>query len=173
MTIHINHSTSTGNGVKPFVIHNRRFCRYAGRVSGAARRERTWERDNYICYYHALGVSQAELSRELGLHRNTIRNVINRHARAFMTLWGKLRSGVLGNARQFAHLVKNAVFRNAQRTLYNSGDRRGGEGVSKEGSSKIPNEAQLKDRAFRWRKLPRGISKRKKPIGRVYLAGML
>ena len=100
-------------GNKPFQVWGKRWARYAGRCSGAARRSRTWERDNYICYYRMLGVSVNELAQELGVHRNTITNVFKRHADAFMNLWGmwqRIKVRFLPKYR-LAHIVKNETAR--------------------------------------------------------------
>lgn len=119
---------------KPFVVWSKRWSRYAGRVSGAARRDRTFERDMYICYYRALGVSVRELSEELGLHRNTIAHIVKRDAHKLLTLWEHLRHWALIAKQKTAHIVKNAVWRAQQKAMHNElfchrgmgGDGRGG-----------------------------------------------
>ena len=56
-----------------------------------------------------LGVPVNELAEELGVHRNTIRNVARRHAGRFLALWGmwqRIKHRFLPKYR-LGHIVKN------------------------------------------------------------------
>ena len=112
MTTQLSHKTRLGvnkNNDKAFVVWSKTWARYAGRCSGAARRARTWERDNYIVYYHALGVQIKELADELELHRNTIARIVGLHTERLLNLWGmwqRIKAKFLPKYR-LAHIVKN------------------------------------------------------------------
>ena len=114
-----------------------RLGRLCGRISGTARRERTFERDMYICYYRALGVSGRALSEELRVSARTIQRVVKRHTSRLLPIWEAGKDAV-NRARlsKAAHIVKNAVRREqlaCDTNLYTIGDVRGAGGIVKGG----------------------------------------
>ena len=97
--------------VNSFVVHNKRFSRYAGRVSGAARREEMFERNCYIVVSHDSGVSFTELAHELGFSVSTISRAYHRHKARVYVLWGKLSFWARVAKRKYAKYVYNRNYR--------------------------------------------------------------
>ena len=88
----------------PCAVHN-------GKVSGAVRREQTFERNAYINYYLGLGVPVNELAEELSLHRNTIAYIRKRDGHKLLAVWQTLRQAAFRKLEKAAHIVRNAVWR--------------------------------------------------------------
>ena len=84
---------------------------HKGKLSGVVRREQTFERDVYINYYRALGVSVNEPADELGLHRNQITNVRKRDGHKLLAVWQTLRQAAFRKLEKAAHIVRNAVWK--------------------------------------------------------------
>ena len=106
------------NGKWRFI--SKRHSRYAGRVSGAARRGRTFERDFEIWYHRMLGASVKGLSQEYGIHRSTIYRMLEREGQRFANLWARMREPkprlsfrkrLLRGIVRLSELAKNRVSR--------------------------------------------------------------
>ena len=80
---------------------------HLAKESRAAVRERNFERNAYIVYYRASGVTIKELAEQFHLHRNTVGRIIRDHTDRLLTIWEVLRE----KAKPLAHIVKNLVWR--------------------------------------------------------------
>ena len=74
------------------LLSRRQLGRWGGRVSGASRREKTWDRDCEIAMsYHMGHATQQELADDYGLDQSTICRIIRRTLKPLLGLWANLR----------------------------------------------------------------------------------